>query len=95
MSDEGVFRIVLDIFLRCSDQFKSLLPMLRGFHTAKCVKHCIGKFVRGWAIEDTLLKTVIFGEKVLESVLRRSNFDATSRTTFLQDAIEKVRWQAF
>ena len=69
--------------------------MLRGFHTAKCVKHCIGKFVRGWAIEDTLLKTVIFGEKVLESVLRRSNFDATSRTTFLQDAIEKVRWQAF
>ena len=49
---------------------------------AKCVKHCIGKFVRGCAIEDTLLKTVIFGEKVLELVLRRSNFDATSRTTF-------------
>ena len=30
----------------------------------KCVKHCIGKFVRGCGLEVGLLETVVFGEKV-------------------------------
>ena len=40
---EGVFRIVVDIFLNNLDDFKDLLPMLRGFHMTKGVLHAIRK----------------------------------------------------
>ena len=32
--DEGVFRLVLNIYLKCPEEFKTLMPMLGGFHTA-------------------------------------------------------------
>ena len=41
--DEGVFRIVLNGYLKCPNMFKNLIPMLGGFHMAKCAQHCIGK----------------------------------------------------
>ena len=31
--DEGVFRPVLNIYLKCPEEFKNLVPMLGGFHT--------------------------------------------------------------
>ena len=94
--DEGVFRIVLEIFLACPDEFNKLLPMLGGFHMAKCVEHCIGKFVRGCGLEDSLLETVVFGEKVLESVLCGTNYVRALRgLLILQYAIENVKWKAF
>ena len=31
-ADEGVFRIMLDIYLKCPDTFSDLVPMLGGFH---------------------------------------------------------------
>ena len=33
--DEGVFRIVIDIYLRRGNQFQNLIPVLGSFHTAK------------------------------------------------------------
>ena len=94
--DEGVFRIVLDIFLRCPDEFNSLLPMLGEFHMAKCGEHCIGKFVRGCGLEDGLLEKVIFGEKLLEAVLCGTNYVRALRgLLIIQYAIENVKWKAF
>lgn len=43
--DEGVYRIVLDIFLNKPTEFCNLLLMMGGFHMAKCALHCIGKLI--------------------------------------------------
>ena len=37
--------MILNMFLRCPDEFKSLLPTLGGFYMAKCGKHDIEKFM--------------------------------------------------
>ena len=50
--DEGVFRLVLNIFLKKQSEFKCLNPMLGGFHMAKCVLHCIGKYLNGYGLKD-------------------------------------------
>ena len=44
--DEWIFRIVLDIYLQKKNEFPNIIPMLGGFHTAKCVEHCIGKYIQ-------------------------------------------------
>ena len=43
--DEGVFRIVFDLFRNNLDEFKDLLTMVGGFHMDKAVLHAIGKYV--------------------------------------------------
>ena len=53
--DEGVFRLVLNIYLKRPEEFKNLLPMLGGFHTAKCVQRCIGTYIKGTGLEDALV----------------------------------------
>ena len=65
--DEGVFHIVLVIYLKCPNKFNGLIPMLGGFHMAKCAQHCIGKYIKGTGLEDCLVETGIFGVKVMES----------------------------
>ena len=50
--DEGVFRIVLNIYLKKQDEFSNLIPMLGGFHMVKCVLHCIGKFMKGSGLDN-------------------------------------------
>ena len=45
--NEGVFRIVLNIYLKKQDKFSNLIPMLGVFHMAKCVLRCIDKFIKG------------------------------------------------
>ena len=67
--DEGVFRMENDIFSQKRDQFRNLIPMLGGFYTTKCLKHSIGKFVRGSGLEESLRQTHVFGVKIADSVL--------------------------
>ena len=43
--DEGVYRIVVNIYLKCLNELKMLVPGFGGFHMAKCVQHCIGKYI--------------------------------------------------
>ena len=43
--------------------------MLDGFHLAKCVLHCIDKFIKGSALDDVLIKTGAFGANALEAAL--------------------------
>ena len=61
--DEGVFRIVLDIFLNNLVEFKDILPMLEGFHMAITVLYATGKYVKGSGLEDILKYTKVYGPK--------------------------------
>ena len=89
--DEGVFRLVLNIFLKKQSEFKCLIPMLGGFHMAKCVLHCIGKYLNGCELEDELVEINIFGIKVLESVISASQYTSALRgIKILQCGIEVV-----
>ena len=67
--DEGVLRMENDIFSQKRDQFRNLIPMLGGFYTTKCLKHSIGKFVRGSGLEKSLRQTHVFGVKIVDSIL--------------------------
>ena len=63
---------------------------------AKCVLHCIAKYLNGCGLEDGLVETNIFGIKVLESVISASNYTRVLRgIKILPLAIETVKWQAF
>ena len=89
--DEGVFRLVLNIFLKKQSEFKCLNPMLGRFHMAKCVLHCIGKYLNGCELEDELVEINIFGIKVLESVISASHYTSALRgIKILQCGIEVV-----
>ena len=45
--DEGVFRIVVDIYLKHYEEFQNLLPMLGAFHMTKVAQHSAGKYISG------------------------------------------------
>ena len=94
--DEGVFRIVLNIYLKCPDKFEGLVPMLGGFHMAKCVQRVIGKYIKGTGLEDALVETGIFGVKVMESIIGGTNYVRSLRgIQILCGAIELSKWKAF
>ena len=94
--DEGVFRLVLNIYLKFSEEFKNLVAMLGGFHIAKCVQRCIGKFIKGTGLEDAFVETDVFGVKVMESILAATNYVRSLRgIQTLTGAIELVKWKAF
>ena len=72
--NESGLRIVLDIFLQKQDQFRNLIPMLSGFHTAKCLQHSIGKYIRGSGLAESLRQTRVFGVKIVDSVLDGTHY---------------------
>ena len=47
-----------------------LVPCLSGFHMAKYVQHCIGKYIQGSGLDDTLMESQVFWKKVIEQVLQ-------------------------
>ena len=59
---------------------------------AKCVLHCIGKYLNGCGLEDGLVEINIFGiNKVLESVISPSHYTSALRgIKILQCGIEVV-----
>ena len=61
--DEGVFRIVIDIYFQRRNQFQNLMPMLGSFHIAKCLEHCIRKYIDETGIDDCLSQTTVAGVK--------------------------------
>ena len=94
--DEGVFRIMLDVYLKCPEKFKDLVPMLGGFHMAKCVQRYIGKYVQGTGLEDALVETGIFGVKIMESFIAATNYVRSIREIqILSSANEMSKWNAF
>ena len=90
--DEGVLRLVLHIYLKCPEEFKNLVPMFGGFHTAKSVQRCIGKYIKGTGLEDALVETGVFRVKVMESILAATNYVRSLRgIQILSGAIEVVK----
>ena len=70
--------------------------MLGGFHTAKCVKHCIGKCIQGSGIEESLRQTQVFGVNVVGAVLNDTNYARSLKGyLILANAIEKLKWEDF
>ena len=61
---------------------------------AKCAQHCIGKYIRGSGLEDSLLETSIFGIKVVEQFLNGTHYVRSLRGILIL-AIEKIKWHAF
>ena len=45
--DEGVYRILLGSYLKRPEDFQNIILMMRSFHMTKCVRHCIGKYIKG------------------------------------------------
>ena len=88
--------IVLDIYLQKKKEFCNIIPMLGGFHTAKCVKHCIGKCIQGSGIEESLRQTQVFGVNVVGAVLNDTNYARSLKGyLILANAIEKLKWEDF
>ena len=93
---EGVFRIMLDIYFKCPDKFSDLLPMLGGFHMAKCVHRCIGKYIKDTGLEGALVETGIFGSKGIEFFIAGTDYVRSLRDIqILSAAIQMVKWKAF
>ena len=67
--NEGVFRILIKIYIQRQNQFKPLIPMLGGFHTKKCSEHCVEKYIEETGIDDCLSQTNVVGVKAMKSLL--------------------------
>ena len=94
--DKGLFRIVLDIFLQKQDQFRNLIQMLGGFHTAKWLQHSTGKYIRGSGLEESLRQARVFGVKIVDSVLDGTHYVRSLKgLLILANAVEKLKWSAF
>ena len=64
--DEGFYRIVVDIYLKCLEKFKQLIPCMASFHMAKCVQCCIGKYVKVSGIEDAFIEMKALSKKIVK-----------------------------
>ena len=94
--DEGVFRILIDNYLQRQNQFKVFVPMLGSFHTAKCLEHCIGKYIEDTGIDDCLSQTKVAGVKAMKSVFERTNYARLLKAILiLAHASESLKWKAF
>ena len=70
--------------------------MLGSFHTAKCLEHCIGKYIDDTGIDDCLSQTKVVGVKTLRSVLEGTNYARSLKAiVILAHAIESLKWEAF
>ena len=62
--DEGFLGLFLTFTCRKKDEFCNIILMLGDFHTVKYVDHCIGKYIKGSSIEESLRQTQVFGVNV-------------------------------
>ena len=94
--DEGVYQYAMDIFLAYPDVFKTIFPMLGGFHMAKALLRCIGTYLEGSGMEDALIECGIFGVKTLEQWVSGSHY---SRSFYgmlvVEEVIHHLQWDAF
>ena len=87
---------MLDIYFKCPDKFSDLVPVLGGFHMAKCVHRCIGKYIKDTGLEDALVETGVFGPKVIESFIAGTDYvRSMSGIQILSTATQMVKWKAF
>ena len=63
--DEVVYRIVVNILIKCPEKFKALVSCLGGLHMGNCLEHCIRKYIKGTGLEDALIECKLIGKKRL------------------------------
>ena len=64
--------------------------MLGGFYAAKCVEHCIEKYIQKYRIEGSLRQTKVFGVNVVDTVLNGINYKRSFKGyLILANATEK------
>ena len=61
--------MLVDISLQKQDQSQNLMPVLGDSHTAECMQHSIGKYIRGSALEESLRQARVFELNIADSVL--------------------------
>ena len=60
---------------------------------AKCVQHCIGKYIRESSLDDSLVETQVFGKKVIDQVLNGTHYIRLLRAILiLVDSINRLKW---
>ena len=70
--------------------------MLLGFDMAKCVLHCIGKFIKGSGLDDALIETGVFRSKIIEAVLAGTHYVRSFRgMLILSSTIFSLKLSAF
>ena len=93
---EGVYCIVIEIFLKQLEHFQNLVPITGGFQMAKSAVHCVGKYLRGSGVEDAFVDTETFGLKVAQSVMEGSHYVRAFRCLLsAAEAVESMIWDAF
>ena len=94
--NEGVYYIVTEIFLKQPEHFQNLVSMMGGFHMAKTVMHCVGKYLRGSGMEDAFVETKTFRLKVAQLVMEGSHYVRAFRGLLIAaEAAESMKWDAF
>ena len=94
--DEGVYSLVVQIWLQQPEMFNNIYPMLGTFHMTKSALKCAGKYIRWSGAEDAFIETQIFGPKTLESVLNGGHYYCSfCGLSMLDEAIAKLKMEAF
>ena len=95
-ADEGVFNIIVDIYLHEPDTFKNIFPCMGPFHWCWIILRCAGKLLRGTGIDDAMIECEIFGPVVIESALNGSHYvRALTGVLIVEDVIMRMVWKAF
>ena len=74
MCNEDVYRLVANIVLQRPEELKNIIPMLEGFHMAKPLLHCIGKYLKHTGLVNILIQTDTFGIKMVEAVVAGTHY---------------------
>ena len=56
---DGVYSLVVQIWLQQPEMFNNIYPMLGTFHMTKSALKCAGKYIRGSGAEDAFIETQI------------------------------------
>ena len=65
--------------------------MLGDFIAAKFVEHCIGKYIQGFCIEESLSQTQVFGVNTVDAVLNGTNYARSLKAYLILMSGDKAR----
>ena len=82
------------LIFKNKSKFQILIQMLGGFHAAKSIGDCTGKYIEGSGIEGSLQQKNVFSVNVVDTVLNGIYYKQSFKGYLvLANAIEK--WDAF
>ena len=95
-SDEGVFNIIVDIFLHEPEKFLDLFPCMGPFHWCRVGLRVAGKLLKGTGIDDAMVECGIFGPVVISSALDGTHYArAFTGMLVVEDVVMCMAWKAF